>query len=78
MWVEVAVPKIVHSATCATHDDGTRIEEKTCSDHGRDGRDWVRERSSEYRAEHTREEEVICTDWFVETYKLSVRDPRAG
>jgi len=78
MGVEVAVPKVIHCAARATHDDGARIEKEACPDHGRDWCDWAGERSGEDRAEHAREEEVVCTDWFVEAYELSVWDPGAG
>ena len=78
MGVEVAVPKVIHCAARATHDDGARIEKEACPDHGRDWCDWAGERSGEDRAEHAREEEVVCTDWFVEAYELSEWNPGAG
>ena len=75
MRVEITVPKIIDGAAGAAHDNRTRVEEKACPNYSRHRRDWTGERGGQDCAEHTREEEVVCADWLIETDKFSVWDP---
>ena len=78
MRVEIAVPQVVDGAASATHDDCTRVEEKTCPNYSRNWRDRTGERRGQDRAEHTWKEEIVGADWLVKTNKFGIWDPRAG